>query len=210
MNTKKNQQPVETLSARDRRQLRIIDKAHRVFKAKGYEQSSLKEIADVAEITVPTLYNHFGSKQQLLAAVVNLLLDEVRTRLEEQGFPSSADAGDFLVEHQLQVQLILIEVLSPQVWTDAHMYYYLNPEQALEARQMDAFFIRIAQQSLEEMQSRKLIRPGLELTPLANLVDLASYYVAHQIIPTGNISTDALREGLDYLLRPLVQLMESK
>ncbi|WP_327148829.1 TetR/AcrR family transcriptional regulator [Nocardia sp. NBC_01329] len=55
----------------------------RLFVAKGYEETSLREIADAVGITKPSLYYHFASKLELLTAIVNPLLDEMRALADE-------------------------------------------------------------------------------------------------------------------------------
>lgn len=44
----------------------IIKKAASLFKAKSYSASSMRELADVVGVEAPSLYNHIGSKSELL------------------------------------------------------------------------------------------------------------------------------------------------
>jgi AcrR family transcriptional regulator len=53
---------------------RILDAAEQLFAERGYEGASLREIARRAGIQQPGLYNHFDSKQQLYAAVLDRAL----------------------------------------------------------------------------------------------------------------------------------------
>jgi AcrR family transcriptional regulator len=53
---------------------RILDAAEALFAERGYEAGSLREIARRAGIQQPGLYNHFASKQQLYAAVLDRAL----------------------------------------------------------------------------------------------------------------------------------------
>ena len=48
------------------KQRRIPDAALRVFAATGYSGASMEAIAAEAEVSKPTLYQSFGSKEQLL------------------------------------------------------------------------------------------------------------------------------------------------
>ena len=47
----------------------ILDKALRLFSAKGYEGVSVSELTEAAGITKPTLYYYFGSKEGVFEAV---------------------------------------------------------------------------------------------------------------------------------------------
>src|SRR3954463_4054551 len=49
---------------------RILDAAYGQFRRRGYARVSMDEIASVATVTKRTLYYHFESKDQLLAAVL--------------------------------------------------------------------------------------------------------------------------------------------
>jgi AcrR family transcriptional regulator len=67
---------------RERKRLRtrqeISDVATRLFVTRGFEQVTLAEIAEAAEVSVKTIFNHFGSKEELFFDRI----DEVQTRFE--------------------------------------------------------------------------------------------------------------------------------
>ena len=56
---------------------RILDAALAVFAATGYSGASMDAIAAGAEVSKPTLYQYFGSKEQLFAAMMLEKRDEV-------------------------------------------------------------------------------------------------------------------------------------
>jgi AcrR family transcriptional regulator len=56
--------------ARDERARQLLDVAEAVFADRGVQSSSMDDIADRAGITKPILYDHFGSKDRLVAAVI--------------------------------------------------------------------------------------------------------------------------------------------
>jgi AcrR family transcriptional regulator len=47
----------------------IIKKAASLFKTKSYSASSMRELADVVGVEAPSLYNHIGSKSELLQEI---------------------------------------------------------------------------------------------------------------------------------------------
>ena len=59
--------------ARDERRDRIVWAAKRVFLEKGLDQASMEDVAARAGTTKPTVYAHFKSKDELFAAVVELI-----------------------------------------------------------------------------------------------------------------------------------------
>lgn len=53
---------------------KILDSAERRFAQRGYDATSLGDIADDVKIRAPSLYKHFGSKRELYIAVLDRLL----------------------------------------------------------------------------------------------------------------------------------------
>jgi len=49
----------------------ILDHAARLLRSNGYHRTSLREIADAVGIRKASLYHHFGSKEEIVEAVVN-------------------------------------------------------------------------------------------------------------------------------------------
>lgn len=50
---------------------KILEQAVRLFSRNGYGSTSVRELAEAAGITKPTLYYHFGSKEGLYEALVD-------------------------------------------------------------------------------------------------------------------------------------------
>ena len=54
----------------------ILETALELFSVKGYEATSISQIADAVGIRKASLYSHFGSKQEILDALTRELLEE--------------------------------------------------------------------------------------------------------------------------------------
>ena len=65
-----NSQPPAAKTKGERTANRVMDIAERLFAAQGYDGTSLRQIADRADIKQPGLYNHFSSKEALYEAVL--------------------------------------------------------------------------------------------------------------------------------------------
>src|SRR5437870_8779440 len=78
-------QPVE--SRLERRKARtvaaILDAAERHFLERGYESAKVDEIAADADVAVGSIYNHFGNKDGLYAALLTRALDVFLTYMAE-------------------------------------------------------------------------------------------------------------------------------
>jgi AcrR family transcriptional regulator len=56
---------------------KILRAATALFAAKGFDRLSMKEIAEAADITMPTLYSHFGNKESLYRECCRSLFNEI-------------------------------------------------------------------------------------------------------------------------------------
>lgn len=50
---------------------RIVETAARLFEAKGYARTTIRQIADGADVAIDTVYATFGSKPRVLTAVID-------------------------------------------------------------------------------------------------------------------------------------------
>jgi TetR/AcrR family transcriptional repressor of mexJK operon len=66
---------VESQAIRKRRA--ITEAASRLFLSKGYDSTTMEDIASLADVSKPTVYNHFADKEQLFAAIVGSTTDQI-------------------------------------------------------------------------------------------------------------------------------------
>ena len=67
----------------EKKQQAIIQAALRLFKDKGFKETSIKSIAEAAEVSPVSIYNYFGSKDNLVALCVNDLFEEITQQAED-------------------------------------------------------------------------------------------------------------------------------
>ena len=68
---------------REARRRQLLTAAHQVFVARGFHGASMDEIADVAEVSKPVLYQHFPGKRELYIALLDEHMDEFSALLTE-------------------------------------------------------------------------------------------------------------------------------
>jgi AcrR family transcriptional regulator len=155
--------------------LAILFAAGDLFSRKGFDQTSLEEIAAAAELSVPTIYSYFPSKSDLLLG----LLDE--------------DKRDMVraVEHVLKSPpKNVIDALVSLVMTQLRCGY--DPRQKSVWREILAAALRCSPDRREEflrlldlsaepverllraLQKSDLIRPKLDIQSAARAVDAIS------------------------------------
>lgn len=84
--------PEQASSLRERKHLRsrrrILEEATRLFEAAGYSQTTLKEIAEAAETSIPTVMRYFGSKDAIFLYRHTRIVEELARRLDAAEYPS--------------------------------------------------------------------------------------------------------------------------
>ncbi|MET0763796.1 MAG: TetR/AcrR family transcriptional regulator [Blastococcus sp.] len=82
--------PRVRMTGAQRRQ-QLLDIGRELFGQKGYEATSIEEIAAHADVSKPVVYEHFGGKEGLYAVVVDrelhMLLDRFTSALSAPGHP---------------------------------------------------------------------------------------------------------------------------
>jgi len=68
---------------REARRRQLLQAAHQVFVAHGYHGASMDEIAEVALVSKPVLYQHFPGKRELYLALLDSHLADFSKKLEE-------------------------------------------------------------------------------------------------------------------------------
>lgn len=76
---------VENLTRGERTRLAILEAAHGLFVENGYGGTSMRQIAERAEMAVGGIYNHFSSKEDILRRLVAARspFPKIRATLEE-------------------------------------------------------------------------------------------------------------------------------
>lgn len=81
-------QPQPAAEQDERVRTRLLNAAVRVFDRKGFAAASVREVAELAGVTKPAVYYHFGSKEGLLLAILHQAerqltgtLDQATTRV---------------------------------------------------------------------------------------------------------------------------------
>lgn len=70
------------LTATERR-AQLVDVGRAVFAKRGYQATSVEEIADRAKVSKPIVYEHFGGKEGLYAVIVDREMEYVIRRISE-------------------------------------------------------------------------------------------------------------------------------
>lgn len=183
---------------------RLIAAAADLFARRGYEQATLAAIGAAAGVTAPALYRHFGSKDDLLLAVILTNLEEVRrqtdTALAEPNVTARLTA---VVGAQLDFRLRLrAGSTGPATFTIGHLVALLPPD----SRNQVADLVRQHIGTLSEVLrdgARQGVFKDLDPTPTAFAI-LGMLDAALWLRPTGRLSPAKVKEHFTRLVLEMV------
>lgn len=106
----------------------ILDTALELFSVQGFEATSISQIADAVGIRKASVYSHFGSKQELLEALQEQVLENYQ---KHSVFEKAAwDDPAYTRDKQAMTPDAVIQMLQN------HVHYILHDPQICRARKM--------------------------------------------------------------------------
>jgi AcrR family transcriptional regulator len=129
----------------------IVDTSARVFARRGYHATGINELCEANELGKGALYHYIGSKEELLAAIHDRVMDEVTVGADRVaaagGSPSAqlAMLGDELLD--------VIHRYPAHVWVFLHEFPALSGERAAQFRERRAGY---------EARVEAVLRAGVE------------------------------------------------
>ena len=135
----------------DPKRLAILSGATRMFLAHGYRNVSMEKIAQAAPVSKATLYNHFDSKNALLAAVISELCESLLQTMTQATIESddvennltqiATSAVDLIYAEDALAIYRLVVAESPEFPELGQLFYSSGPQTALT--QLENYFRRL-------------------------------------------------------------------
>jgi len=172
----------------ERRQDELVRQAAREFARRGYDQTTMQDLAASMGLATGALYHYFGSKEELLAAICDQLMEPLLARAREL----LADERDG--ERRLR-ELVRLWVAHVVAHRD-HMLVFQQERHVIESgerwravRAARKAFERIVAQSLESADTRA--PAPLPLLALLGMVN----HTAQWYRPRGALSPEQIADG---------------
>ena len=156
------------------RQKRSLEKRARLkaaglvlFGEKGYESTSIDEVARRAKLAVGSFYQHFRSKRQLLLA----LMDELLEKLSELEFHPRTGADVRAVVHELLARAFSHDLRylgAYRAWQEAVLS---DPELARKQVEIHVWTTGRVTTVFQLLQQLPGARPGVDVSGLARVMD---------------------------------------
>ena len=182
------------LSRRERKKLNqqyaIIRAALDLFREKGYNNTAVSEIADLADISYTTFFNYFPSKDSLLDAIREMEIKDL------------AEVADLRFQDESSMAVILKGVLKEWVYDSLNNRSTILRIHELQMQKHDAPYLTATEQLL-----RSILMRGIEngefkkdTDPVLISVLLSGLHDAIVI----NLQEDLLDAGFDAIIAPIL------
>ena len=162
---RKYQSPVREEQAQ-RTKARIVEAAAELFTAHGYVATTIRQIAEAAQVSADTVYTVFGSKPRLLTAVIDARLapaSEVDSVLETPGAHAVRDAADQHTQLALFAEdMARISTRVRPVFEILRVAAGTDPELKAVYAEMEGYRARNMRQAAEWVAARGPLRLSVE------------------------------------------------
>lgn len=170
---------------------RILREAAHLFLTRGYAETSMRTIADAADIRPASIYHHFTSKDALLAEILTIGMDAVTSAFDRAN-AMPADAPRARLEQHVAAHLHAL--FANHAFTAAHVTVF--PFAPTEVRRA-----AVSERDAYELQWTHLLKavaPGLtpEATRLVRLALFGAMNSSVQWFDASEGSVDELAAGI--------------
>lgn len=136
----------------------IVTKAAALFRKKGFASASMRELAETVGVEAPSLYNHIGSKSEILQIICFKVANEFNTHMIE--VENSTDSALAKLEKLIRFHITMITGTYDEVFVANH-----------EWKQMEEPFLSnfLTQRKNYETSMMTIISAGIQKKELKKL-----------------------------------------
>ena len=180
----------------------ITQKAAGLFITRGYNATSMRELAQSVGVEAPSLYNHIGSKSELLQDICSRIAGTFTTHLDEvekQPIASTAKLESIIRFH---IHMMLEQY--DEVFVANHEWKHLEEPGLSEflnrRRTYEKRLVALVEKGIQEKEFRT-INPYVAVLNLLSAVRGLEFWHRHK----KNVSAAELEEGMiTHLLKGLI------
>jgi AcrR family transcriptional regulator len=196
-------EPEVGLRARKKARLRqqIIDTSIKLFRKQGYEATRIDDIVQMLEISQPTFFRYFPSKDAVLREVGERGYACICERLRSE-LSSDARTGDRL--RRLYVTMAREVEADRQLWQAVVLSGAMDPVRSAELRGHEEAAVRLLREILTQGQKRGEVTRAFPVVHLAEFMEGLYNTVVRQwaVDLTGpHKLTERVRSAVEFFLR---------
>lgn len=181
----------------------IALKAAVLFKSKGFSATSMRELADAVGVEAPSLYNHIGSKSELLQTICFKIANEFTIHLEntEHSDGSIIEKIELIIRFHIRMMLDKFDevFVANHEWKylqEPYLSNFLNQRRSYEKR-----LIELIEQGMHKKEI-KAINPYVAVLTILSAVRGLEFWQRHK----KNISANMLENDMvNHLLKGITK-----
>jgi TetR/AcrR family transcriptional regulator, cholesterol catabolism regulator len=182
----------------DRKQQQVVRRAARLFAQRGYDQTTIQDLAEEIDLAAGGIYHYVGSKEKLLALICDQLMDPLLDRTKEL-LQSGGEPVDQLRELVRLWVAHVAEHRDHMLVFQQERHVIETGEQWREARASRKQFERLLEELVMQVHDRgqaRLADSRLTLFALLGMVN----HTAQWYRPRGKLSALEIADGYVDLL----------
>lgn len=167
----------------------------KLFRKRGYDATSVDQIARAASITKSSIYHHVSGKEELLARGVNHALDQLFATLDETGATTGPYVNRvlFALRRGIEIQLASLDEVSVLLRLRGNT---ATERKALERRRaFDRRITELVEQAIEHDEIRGDLPPGL----ITRLLFSMANWLTEWYDPRGPLTGDDITSAITSL-----------
>ncbi|MGI1663685.1 TetR/AcrR family transcriptional regulator [Palleronia sp. KMU-117] len=191
------------------RERRILKAAVTQFRADGYRSVRIEDLAEMAEVSVGTVYNYYQTKGDILIATVAMEVEEVLDAGAEIVADPPGGVDEAILRLIFQYYDHSLEYLSKEMWRTAMALsieapgtpngrHYSEQDQRLAAQVTDL---------IAALQARGDVRSDLDARALGELLFNNLNQMFIEFVKDDEMSLDALKARVAAQTRPIATLI---
>lgn len=191
------------------RERRILEAAVTKFRADGYRAVRIEDLADMAQVSVGTVYNYYQTKGDILMATVAMEVEEVL----DAGLTILADPPQAVDDALLALIFAYYDhslvYLTKEMWRTA-MALAIEAPGTPNGRRYFELDQRLASQMtdlVKALQNRGTVRQDLDPGPFGVLLFNNLNQMFLEFVKDDDMSLEVLRRRVAAQTRPLAQLI---
>ncbi|MEO7445876.1 MAG: TetR/AcrR family transcriptional regulator [Ferruginibacter sp.] len=189
----------KSLSKKDK----ILRNAASLFRARGFTGCSMRELADSLGIEAPSLYNHIGSKGELLQHICEKVAESFTGNMKEN--VQQEVPVDEKLENLIRFHIRFMMEDFDALWVANHEWKHLPPlhlKTFLQQRKdYENNFTTLVKQGIEAGQLKNLDASVVTLTILSAVRGLEFWQRKSKSIPDSTIENDVIHHLLKGIMK---------
>jgi TetR/AcrR family transcriptional regulator, cholesterol catabolism regulator len=182
----------------------ILKKASSLFRTKGFNAASMRELAEAVGVEAPSLYNHIGSKSELLQTICIKVASEFTNQLNETENKKANITAKIELVIRFHITMVLEEFdevfVANHEWKhlqEPFLSNFLNQRRSYEKR-----LVAIIEEGIKKKELKN-INPYVAVLTLLSAVRGLEFWQRHK----KNISIKVLEDDMvNHLLNGMIML----